>query len=65
MKGSIWHKLGLALLIAMLMGGVAGCENEGPAESAGESLDNAAESAGDSMEEMGEDVQDSAEDAQH
>ena len=40
-----------------------GCENEGPAERAGESVDEAIEDAGDGMENAAEDVEDAVEDA--
>ena len=46
MKTSMMRKLGLALLMALLLGGVAACEDEGAAKEAGESIDNAAEEAG-------------------
>ena len=65
MKGNLWKTLGLVALMAMLAGGIAGCEDEGPMEEAGESMDQAAENAGDSVEEMGEDIQESAEEAQN
>jgi hypothetical protein len=65
MKGSLWKTLGLAAVMAMLMGGLVGCEDEGPMEQAGENMDEAAENAGDSVEEMGEDIQDYAEEAQN
>ena len=63
------HKL-QALLIAAVLGvstlGLAACDsNEGPAEEAGESVDDAMDNAGDSMEDAGEDIQDAAEDAQN
>lgn len=64
MQMSMMRKLGLALMMALMLGGVAACDNDGPAEDAGENIDQAAEDAGDSVEEMGEDVQDAAEDAQ-
>jgi hyperosmotically inducible protein len=38
-----------ALLVAAL--GILGCENQGPAEEAGEKIDQTAEDAGDKMEE--------------
>lgn len=51
----------LSLLIAVVL---PGCEREGPAEQAGEEVDEAveqsrekAEEAGEEIEEMGEDVQ--------
>lgn len=65
MKGSLWKTLGLAAVMAMLMGGLAGCEDEGSMEQAGENIEEAAENAGDSVEDMGEDMQDSAEEAQN
>ncbi|MGC3875086.1 hypothetical protein ACPF7Z_17685 [Halomonas sp. GXIMD04776] len=65
MEKTLMRKLGLALLMALLLGGVAACDDQGPAEEAGENIDEAAENAGDSVEEMGEEIQDSAEDAQN
>lgn len=41
----------MALALSLL---AAGCEREGPAERAGESIDRGAEKAGDSMERAGE-----------
>lgn len=38
---------------------LAACEEEGPAEQAGESIDESAEEAGEAVEEAGEEVQDS------
>lgn len=54
----------MAALVAMLVGGLAACgsdDDQGPAEEAGESVDESMESAGESMEEMGEEIQESAE----
>ncbi|GAA5171630.1 MULTISPECIES: hypothetical protein [Halomonadaceae] len=65
MQKNLLRKLGLAMMLALMLGGVAACDDQGPAEEAGESIDEAAENAGDSVEEMGEDVQDAAEDAQN
>ncbi|WP_227369157.1 hypothetical protein [Halomonas sp. M20] len=65
MQKNLMRKLGLALLMALMLGGVAACEDQGPAEEAGENIDEATENAGDSVEEMGEDIQDAAEDAQN
>lgn len=62
----------LTTLAALLLTGLllAGCENDGPAEEAGEALDNAAEdirdggeSFGDSVEDAAEEVEDEIEDA--
>lgn len=63
-KSMVWRKLGLALLLSVLLGSLAACDNEGPAEEAGENIDEEMENAGEGVEEMGEDIQESAEDAQ-
>ncbi|GGY08389.1 hypothetical protein GCM10007160_39780 [Litchfieldella qijiaojingensis] len=65
MKASLLRKLGFASMIALMLGGVVACDNEGPAEEAGENIDEAMEDAGESMEDLGEDVQESAEEAQN
>ncbi len=39
---------------------VVGCEQEGPAERAGEKVDESMEKAGEKMEQAGENIQDSA-----
>ncbi|KXS37278.1 MAG: hypothetical protein AWU55_2522 [Halomonadaceae bacterium T82-2] len=65
MHASKLRKAGLVLLMALTLGGLAACDDDGPAEEAGENVDQAAENAGDSVEEMGEDVQNAAEDAQN
>lgn len=59
------RKLSLVLLMALLLGGVTACEDQGAVEEVGESIDNAAEEAGESVEEMGEEIEDAAEDAQN
>ena len=51
-----------ALLLTTLF--VAGCENDGPAEEAGEALDNAAEDIRDGGESFGESVEDAAEEVE-
>lgn len=49
-----------ALLAAAAMGFVlTGCDQDGPAEQAGEKIDNAVEKAGDKIEEAGDQIQDS------
>lgn len=65
MKTSMMRKLGLALMMAMLLGGVAACEDQDPVEEAGEDIEDVAEEVGDNVEEMGEEIQDAAEDAQN
>ncbi|WP_081138794.1 hypothetical protein [Halomonas sp. BC2] len=61
MNTTIIKKLATALFIALMVGGLAACDNQGPAEEAGESIDDSIESAGESLEEMGESIEDSAE----
>ncbi|SFT79131.1 hypothetical protein [Halomonas saccharevitans] len=64
-KRNMLRKLGLALLIAMLGAGLAACEEEGPAEQAGENIDESMEEMGDGVEEMGDNLEQAAEDAQN
>lgn len=63
-KSDMLRRLGLALLIAMLGAGLAACEEEGPAEQAGENIDESMEEVGEGVEEMGEELEEAAEDAQ-
>mgnify|MGYP000569027678 CR=1 FL=1 len=54
------------LLALTLFGGatvLAACEEEGPAEKAGEKIDNAGEEMGEAIEEFGDSVEDAADDA--
>lgn len=44
-------KLLSALCVALMVIGLAACEKKGPAEAAGEKIDNAAEQMGDKVEE--------------
>jgi len=53
----------IALLIFPLAGGLVACEKEGPAERAGEKIDEAVDEAGDKMEQAGEKVDDAVEEA--
>lgn len=55
MKNEMMRKLGLALLIGMLGAGLVACEDEGPAEEAGENIDESMEDTGEEMEEAAED----------
>lgn len=51
------------LLLVCFMGslfGVVGCEQEGPAERAGEKVDESMEETGEKIEQAGENIQDSA-----
>jgi hypothetical protein len=52
-------KLSATLAALLLSGGLlAACEEEGPAERAGENIDEAAEEMGDAMDEATEDLDD-------
>lgn len=52
-------KPGMTVLCALLLFGPAlvACEEEGPAEEAGEALDQAVEEAGDKLEEAGDELE--------
>lgn len=50
--------MGASLLLLL-----AACEQQGPAERAGEKIDEAAEKAGESLEKVKEGIEDAAEDA--
>jgi hypothetical protein len=54
-------KLLSILLVVVLLGAFVACEQEGPAEQAGEKIDEAVEEAGDQMEEAGDAVEEKAE----
>lgn len=61
MRTPVMRKLAIALFMAMMIGGLAACDNQGPAEEAGESIDESMQSAGESIEEMGENIEEAAE----
>ena len=61
MNGRLVKKLSAAVLMALLAGGLAACDNQGPAEEAGENIDNSMEDAGESIENAGENIEDAAE----
>lgn len=61
MSKQVTKNLVMALLMAMMVGGLAACDNQGPAEEAGASIDESMESAGESIEEMGENIEEAAE----
>jgi hypothetical protein len=55
---------GLAILaIGFMTAGLGACEDEGPAEEAGESIDETADDVGDAVDEAGDDAEDAADDA--
>ena len=49
MKNSMMRRFGMAFVIAMMAGGLAACEEEGPAEQAGEEHGRVAEGDGDDV----------------
>ena len=57
---TIGKSLGAVLAMSALLVALSGCEQKGPAEKAGEKMDNAAEQAGEQMEKAGEAVKDAA-----
>lgn len=55
--------LGIAVVAGALLGGamlvtLSACEQQGPAESAGEKIDNAVEKAGEQIEKAGDSIRD-------
>lgn len=63
----IFRSLFFALLVAFAVVGMYGCpqndSNDGPAEQAGEQIDNAVDSAGDAIEDASDKAGDAIEDA--
>ena len=53
MTTEIAKKLAIALFMALMAGGLVACDDQGPAEEAGENIDESAESARERMEELG------------
>lgn len=47
-----------ALLAVLMLGGIAGCEDQGPMEEAGENIDEGIDEAGDEMDEAGDEMSD-------
>ena len=47
-----------AIVLSFALAGLTACEKKGPAEKAGESIDNAAKKVGDKMEEAGDKIKD-------
>ena len=50
------EKFGIALIAVTLLVTLSACEQKGPAEKAGEKLDNAVEKAGEQMEKAGDSI---------
>jgi uncharacterized protein HemX len=55
--------LALLLAAALAVGGLYGCKQEGPAETAGKKIDNAVEKTGEALEKAGEKTGDALEKA--
>lgn len=51
----------MAMMVAVTLG-TAGCKEKGPAEKAGEAIDEAVDDAGDALEDAADDAKDAAED---
>lgn len=51
-----------SLLLAFSVGVLAGCEDQGPAEEAGENIDEAVEDAADEMEDAADEVEEEIDD---
>lgn len=49
----------LCLTLLLSAGALAGCEDQGPAEEAGEQIDETAEETGDAMDDAADDVEES------
>jgi hypothetical protein len=52
-----------AIVLSFAVAGLTACEKKGPAERAGESIDNAAKKVGEKIEDAGDKIKDAAEDA--
>lgn len=57
-------RIGMAVLCLVFALAVIGCERDGPAEQAGENIDEAAEKAGDKLEQAGDEIEEAAEEAE-
>ena len=47
----------MALIVALAGGVLAGCDEDGPAEQAGESIDRSVEKAGDALGDAGREIE--------
>ena len=52
--------IAICLSMSLVFPALTGCEQEGPAERAGEAIDDATESAGEAIEDAGESMEDAA-----
>ena len=58
-----WRKLFAIVAVGLFAITLGACDEQGPAEQAGEAVDNAVESAGEAVEEAGEAAGEAAEEA--
>ena len=58
-----FKKVAVIIFAVFLIFAVVACEQEGPAERAGEKIDESVEQAGEKMEEMGDTIEEEAEEA--
>ena len=49
-----------AIVLSFAVAGLAACQKKGPAEKAGEKIDNAAKKVGEKVEEAGDKIKDAA-----
>ena len=54
------RKLAACAAVLVALAGLPGCEEETPAEKAGEAIEDTGEQLGDAVEDAGEEVQDAA-----
>ncbi|WP_019625752.1 hypothetical protein [Thioalkalivibrio sp. ALJT] len=52
----------LALMMALGSATLAGCDNQGPAEEAGENIDDAMEDAGDALDDAADEMEEAFDD---
>ena len=57
-------RLPIMVALGLSLGILAGCEQQGPAQKAGEKVDKAVDQAGKTMQKAGEKVEDAAKDAE-
>ena len=54
--------MGAALILSLMFVALAGCNSGGPAEDAGESVDDTVDDAGDSLEDAGDSMDETSRD---
>ena len=59
------HLLFISLLTAIIGVGLTGCEADGPAEEAGEKIDNMVDDAQDEMDDAADNVEDAVENGRY